>query len=429
MAASKIRRAENRPATFCAQSHLWYFRNVQRLSLFTLTPPIAHSWSFPEVKTIVLLLSITLIGVTSHAQQSRQLVQGESTPSAKRLALVIGNGAYENAPHLKNPTNDAIDVAEHLGKVGFSVEHGVNLTQRQMKAMIRAFGQRLKGGGQGLFYFAGHGVQLRGRNYLIPVDASIQNEADVEDQGVDANLMLGIMDEAGNGLNVVILDACRNNPFGRSFRSASNGLAQMDAPSGTLIAYATAPGSVASDGKERNGLYTQELLKNMLIPGLSIEEVFKRVRIAVRNSTAGQQTPWESSSLTGDFYFSGPTSKTTQPVASNPVAASNNPSETQTEKPATTKVESAGILNDKATSLPQPAYPAMAKAVRASGTVSVEVTIDEQGRVISARAISGHALLQGAAVQAANEARFPPTLSRGRPGKITGIINYTFTLP
>ncbi|MGI9068546.1 MAG: caspase family protein [Pyrinomonadaceae bacterium] len=255
------------------------------------------------MKAIITAFVILLAALPAQPEQDRQLVQENSSGSPRRLALVIGNGAYENAPPLKNPPNDAIDIANVLSKVGFGVEHGVNLTQRQMKAMIREFGQKLRAGGQGLFYFAGHGVQLRGRNYLVPVDASIQSETDVEDQGVDTNLMLGMMDEAGNGLNVVILDACRNNPFSRSFRSASNGLAQMDAPSGTLIAYATAPGSVASDGNARNGLYTQELLKNMLIPGLSIEEVFKRVRISVRNTTAGKQTPWESSSLTGDFYF------------------------------------------------------------------------------------------------------------------------------
>ncbi len=255
------------------------------------------------MKTIFAAFVVLFIALPALPEQDRQLVQENSTASSRRLALVIGNAAYENAPPLKNPANDALDVAGALRNVGFNVEQGVNVTQRQMKAMIREFGQKLKGGGQGLFYFAGHGVQLRGRNYLIPVDASIQSETDVEDQGVDTNLVLGLMDEAGNGLNVVILDACRNNPFSRGFRSASNGLAQMDAPSGTLIAYATAPGSVASDGNARNGLYTQELLKNILVPGLSIEEVFKRVRISVRNSTAGKQTPWEASSLIGDFYF------------------------------------------------------------------------------------------------------------------------------
>ena len=171
---------------------------------------------------------------------------GSPATSNKRIALVIGNGAYTNAPPLKNPPNDAKDMAEALSRLGFEVEHGVELNQRLMKSMIRQFGQKLRGGGQGLFYFAGHGVQLKGRNYLIPVDADIQSEADVEDQGVDSSLVLNLMDEANNGLNVVILDACRNNPFARSFRSATNGLAQVDAPTGTLIAYSTAPGRVAA---------------------------------------------------------------------------------------------------------------------------------------------------------------------------------------
>jgi hypothetical protein len=206
----------------------------------------------------------------ARAQQdsSRQLKHEENkqTP-ARRLALVIGNGAYQNAPVLKNPANDATDMAQALSDVGFAVEHGVNLTQKQMKLMIREFGKKLRDGGQGLFYFAGHGVQLRGRNYLIPVEAEIVSETDVEDQGVDASLVLGLMDEANNGLNVVILDACRNNPFARSFRSSANGLAQVDAPTGTLIAYSTAPGRVARDGTGRNGAYTAELLKQMKVPG------------------------------------------------------------------------------------------------------------------------------------------------------------------
>lgn len=261
-----------------------------------------------HMKTSICLFFAIIILATSatHARQERELgLDNSSTSSNRRIALVIGIGAYTASP-LKNPPNDATDMAAALSELGFTVEHGVNLTQRQMKAMIREFGQKLKGGGQGLFYFAGHGVQLKGRNYLIPVDAEITSEADVEDQGVNVDLVTGLMDEAGNGLNVVILDACRNNPFARSFRSATSGLAHMDAPSGMLIAYATAPGSVASDGNARNGLYTQELLKFMKIPDLSIEEVFKQVRISVRNLTRNKpniQTPWESSSLVGAFYF------------------------------------------------------------------------------------------------------------------------------
>ena len=136
--------------------------------------------------------------------------------------------------------------------MGFDVSSGVNVSQREMKRLIREFGQKLKAGGSGLFYYAGHGVQARGRNYIIPVDADIQSEADVEDSGVDVGLVLNYMDDAQNGLNIVILDACRNNPFSGSFRSASEGLAQVDAPTGTLIAYATAPGRVAADGTSSN---------------------------------------------------------------------------------------------------------------------------------------------------------------------------------
>ncbi|MCA1605494.1 MAG: caspase family protein, partial [Acidobacteria bacterium] len=147
-------------------------------------------------------------------------------------------------------------------------------------------------------------VQARGHNYMVPVDADIQSEADVEDSGVDVNLVLSYMDDAQNHLNIVILDACRNNPFARSFRSASDGLAQVDAPTGTLIAYATAPGRVAADGVGENGLYTSELLKAMRRPGLTATEMFMQVRREVMSRTGNKQVPWEASSLTGSFYFS-----------------------------------------------------------------------------------------------------------------------------
>jgi uncharacterized caspase-like protein len=302
------------------------------------------------LRTLILTTAFTfLLNSSVIAQQGRdlQLSQTANQTSGKRTALVIGNGAYTSSP-LKNPPNDATDMAKALSSVGFTVEHGVNLTQRQMKAMIREFGQKLKAGGQGLFYFAGHGIQLRGRNYLIPVDAEITSEADVEDQGVDANLIMGLMDEAGNGLNVVILDACRNNPFARSYRSATNGLVQMDAPRGTLIAYATAPGSVASDGNARNGLYTQELLKFIKVPDLSIEEVFKQVRISVGNLTQNKpnkQTPWEASSLVGDFYFIR--TKGTAAKVSQPSPAVDSTSTGTTESSAAALTRKAKELFDK----------------------------------------------------------------------------------
>jgi hypothetical protein len=265
--------------------------------------------SFTLVIAVMLATVLWPLTVGAQAQQepNRQLVQpgSASTNTSKRIALVIGNGVYTSAPPLRNPPNDARDMAATLRALGFDVMSGINVSQREMKRLVREFGQKLKAGGSGLFYYAGHGVQSKGRNYLIPIDANIQSEAEVEDSGVDAALVLNYMDDAQNGLNIVILDACRNNPFSRSFRSASDGLAQVDAPTGTLIAYATAPGRVASDGTGQNGLYTSELLKQMQVPGLSATEMFMRVRAEVMKQTANKQVPWEASSLVGSFYFSG----------------------------------------------------------------------------------------------------------------------------
>jgi uncharacterized caspase-like protein len=220
-----------------------------------------------------------------------------------RLALVIGNGDYPNAP-LRNPVNDARDLAAALADSGFDVIRLENANLRQIRVAVRDFGDRLKQQrGVGLFYFAGHGMQLKGKNYLIPVGAQIEREDEIEFESLDANLVLEKLDAAGNRFNIVILDACRNNPFARAFRSSAQGLAQMDAPTGTVIAFATSPGSVASDGPGSNGLYTQYLVESVRRPGLKIEEVFKQVRAAVRRDTHGLQTPWESTSLEGDFYF------------------------------------------------------------------------------------------------------------------------------
>jgi tol-pal system protein YbgF len=220
----------------------------------------------------------------------------------RKIALVIGNGAYKSSP-LLNPVNDANDMANVLKKIGFSVRLKVNANQRSMEKAIRSFGKDLRSGGVGLFYFAGHGIQVYGRNYIIPIGANIQSEADVKYESVDAERVLSQMYEAENGLNIIILDACRDNPYARSFRSSEKGLAKMDAPTGSILAYATAPGSVAADGTGRNGLYTSKLLKYMMEPNLPIERVFKRVRIDVVKASGNRQTPWESSSLMGDFYF------------------------------------------------------------------------------------------------------------------------------
>ena len=246
--------------------------------------------------TLVCVLASTLYGLQpAYAQRT-------APESLKRLALVIGNGAYPGSP-LKNPVNDARAVSRALKDLGFDVTHRENLTQRAMADVIRQFGARLTPSTAAVFYFAGHGMQVQGRNFLIPVDADVQAEDEVPYTTVDVGLLLGKMESARSPANIVILDACRDNPFARRFRQANVGLAQMDAPIGTLLAYATAPGSVARDGGGENGIYTKHLVANINTEGLSVEQLFKRVRVAVARETRETQVPWESSSLKGEFIF------------------------------------------------------------------------------------------------------------------------------
>lgn len=245
----------------------------------------------------------------------------------RRVALVIGNSKYKEAP-LLNPVNDARDMAAALQRTGFEVIIATDATQKEMNRAIAKFGDRLSQDAVALFYYAGHGMQVRGKNYLIPIDAEIKSESSVRVESVDVD---GVLDQLSTSdLNVVILDACRNNPFERRANRSvgAAGLAQMEAPKGSLIAYATAPGRTAADGDGRNGLYTQELLKQIQVPGLTIEQVFKNVRREVAKATRDGQIPWESSSMTGDFYFM-PSSR---PSVNIPQQASVRP----IERPAVT---------------------------------------------------------------------------------------------
>jgi hypothetical protein len=282
------------------------------------------------------------------SQQNRLLEErpkpGPSASSVqeKRFALVIGNGAYVGANLLRNPPNDARAMSASLREIGFDVVERINLNSREMKKAIIDLGNKLKTNDVGLFYYAGHGVQSNGKNYLIPVDAEIEKEADIVVDGVELDTVMAQIEGAKNRISIVILDACRNDFSTRSWRSQGRGLAQVaNAPSGTFIAYATAPGSTASDNKSgQNGLYTQELLKALRQPGLRIEEVFKQVRLRVRELSNGQQIPWESSSLEGEFYFI-PTNST--------VASSNtsNPPGGHTDNSPTTPAASADTLKNK----------------------------------------------------------------------------------
>ncbi len=243
----------------------------------------------------------------SQAERGLRIAEPAAPAGASRgLALVIGNAAYPKAP-LRNPVNDAKAMATSLTELGFEVTRLLDVPQREMEAAIRQFGTRLRRGGVGLFYFAGHGIQVGGQNFLIPIDAQLHDASDLKYEAVHLGRLLDAVDDAENGLNIVILDACRNNPFARGWRrvrgGAARGLAVVQAAQGTLLAYATSPGAVAEDGVGENGLYTQHLLQQMQVPGQRVEQMFKQVRVNVMKASGGQQIPWESSSLTGDFSF------------------------------------------------------------------------------------------------------------------------------
>ena len=228
---------------------------------------------------------------------------GDRVKNYSRIALVVGETAYTRVP-LRNPANDARAMARMLGALGFDVTLVINVTHDSMKKEILAFGEKIQSdtGGTALFYYAGHGVQAGGVNYLVPIGENIRRQADLQFEAVDMKLVLSQFENAPDSTNLVILDACRNNPFSSS-RSAAVGLATVGAPQGTLVAYATAPDSVASDGSGPNGVYTYALLQYMPEPELPVERVFKRVRLAVIGATAGAQVPWEVTSLTSEFYF------------------------------------------------------------------------------------------------------------------------------
>lgn len=221
-----------------------------------------------------------------------------------RIALVIGNSAYVNAPPLPNPVRDADLMARTLRSVEFEVTLLLDANQDAMKRAILEFGRQLRGSDSvGLFYYAGHGVQVDGENFLIPIGADIKDTEEVAINSVNVTELLKTMERAASRLNIAVLDACRDNPFAVPSRSATRGLAPVTAPSGTLIAYATAPGQVALDGEDGHSPYTAALADAIPSPGVPLEEVFRKTRRKVLEATANKQTPWEHSSLTGEFFF------------------------------------------------------------------------------------------------------------------------------
>ena len=230
------------------------------------------------------------------------LLASAAQAAGDRVALVIGNNAYGSVP-LRNAVNDARDVGKILKEMGFKVILKEDTTRPVMVEALKEFGAALEGASTAVFFYAGHGMQFKDQNYLIPIDAAMGSEEDVTLFALNMQQVFDRMERAKTKTNILILDACRENPFASSFRVSSGGLAQMNAPSGTLIAYSTAPGSVAADGFGRNGTYTKNLLNNIATPDLPVEIMFKRVREGVELETLKKQTPWDASSLKGDFAF------------------------------------------------------------------------------------------------------------------------------
>ena len=266
------------------------------------------AWKF---LSLIALLSLVLAGPAA---------------AEKRIALVVGNSAYQNITRLDNPKSDATLMADTLSGLGFTLVGGraqLDLDKPALDSAIRTFGRQVQGADVALFFYAGHGVQVSGSNYLVPVDANPTREADVDFEMVDVNLVLRQMQGSGTRLNMVILDACRNNPFGtRGLRAANGGLAQMRAPEGTLISYATQPGSVALDGSDGHSPYTRALAATITQAGLDIFQTFNQVGLAVKRETGGSQQPWVSSSpIDGTFYFVAPASPASPQVAVAPQPA------------------------------------------------------------------------------------------------------------
>lgn len=224
--------------------------------------------------------------------------------AAARCALVFGNDAYRDAP-LLNPTNDARAVSTLFAEARFAVDTRLNATRAEMISAVERFVAAAKRPETRLlvFYYAGHGAQLDWRNYLLPVDAVVERQEHLRQRGFDLNLLLGQLIGGRDKTFIVILDACRNNPFGRSYRPEQPGLSQFDAPVGSLIAYATSPGRVASDGDGQNGLYTENLVRELARRGTRIEDALKRVRLNVRLASHGEQIPWETTSLESDVFL------------------------------------------------------------------------------------------------------------------------------
>jgi len=287
-----------------------YLRSDKTLVPFTLALLLASATAVAQTSkpsdTRQLELEVSPAATDSPPETAKPESEHETADAVvtqnQRVALVIGNGAYVRSS-LPNPPNDAHLVAATLKALGFEVLELLNGSQKEMKRAINEFGAKLKRGAVGVFYYAGHGLQVFGRNYLVPVDAEIHSYEDVDVETIDLNRVMAQLEMAKNPMNIVIVDACRDNPFNSLSDNFKLGLAPPRAPKGTVVAYATSPGKVAEDGDGDNSPFAAALAAQLRTPGVESLQMLKRVGTSVNKKTAGRQTPWFTSSAAADFYF------------------------------------------------------------------------------------------------------------------------------
>jgi TPR repeat protein len=356
--------------------------------------------AWPSRAALALLLCTLIAAFVAPAA-------AQGTGEERRVALVIGNFAYQHVPRLTNPGNDATLIATTLHQLGFKLVGGAaqdNVDKAHFDQLVQEFGRAIQGADVALFYYAGHGMQVDGGNWLVPIDANPTRPQDLEFQMLNADLVLKQMDGAGTRLNLVLLDACRNNPFGAlGTRAVQGGLAQMRAPEGTMISFATQPGNVAADGTGADGPYATALAAAMHKPGLDIFRVFNQVGLTVKHATDGAQLPWVSSSpIDGEFYFTptestpdilaatdaAPAPTTDQHGAVRSTAPGNSPPPPPATAPAT-KVAAAAV--------PVPAPTAAPAGHPAPTALSMLQTLAQQGKA-DAQFDLGYAYAKGQGV-------------------------------
>jgi TonB family protein len=347
----------------------------------------------------------------------------------RKVALVIGNQEYASG-RLRNTVADAQSVAAALRELKFDdVMLKLNLGQQDFDRAMDAFTEKLQSGDLALLYYSGHGIQVNRENYLLPVDYKAVSEADVKYRAYSASQARDRLENSGARVRVMILDACRDNPF-RSARSTATGLSQMmPQAAGTVIAFATADGQTADDNPaERNGLFTKYLLQSLQTPGLGLDEVFKRTREDVFNASSGKQLPFTYDSLIGQLVLVPQGAPAPAPAPAQPPPAS-------AAAPATAPATKAGRIRVGGTVQsanlvyqPTPAYPPLAKAARITGTVRFTAIIGTDGKVANLELVSGHPLLVNGAMDAVRQWLYKPTMLNGEPVEVITQIDVHFNL-